>query len=179
MPKTQEGKQSRINGKQYTTGRRPLKFSQDLCDEICDRLTEGESIRQICDHDPRMPSKGTMLRWIGESESFAAQYTRARAMQSELMANEIIDIADEPIDPGDSAAVQRAKLRIDARKWTAMKLLPKKYGDKVEVEHSGEVKSVETLDPALKRQYARALLTARSGAGIESVDHIQDEEDSE
>jgi hypothetical protein len=78
-------------------------------------------------------------------------YIHARECQAELFACEIIDIADEtPIteqpDPDggvtlriDAAGVQRNKLRVDARKWVAARLLPRKYGERKEIEHSGTV----------------------------------------
>lgn len=36
-------------------------------------------------------------------------------------------------------AIERTKLRIDARKWMMARILPKKYGDKIQNEHSGSV----------------------------------------
>ncbi len=60
---------------------------------------------------------------------------RAREAQAELRADEITDIADGA-EHGASEAVQAARLRVDARKWIAAKLLPKRYGDKLQ--HTGE-----------------------------------------
>lgn len=92
-----------------------------------------------------------MRRWaVDNTEGFAAQYARARELQADVLAEEIIDIADE--DPAvrletqrnggetmviDSAAVAHQRLRVDARKWFASKVAPKRYGDKLDVEHSG------------------------------------------
>lgn len=39
----------------------------------------------------------------------------------------------------DTEHVQRSRLRVDTLKWQASKLVPKKYGDKIHQEHSGEV----------------------------------------
>ncbi len=178
----------RINGKPYTTGRKPSKFNDTVTDELCTRLCEGESLKSIC-MDEHMPTQGTVMRWIGESESFAQRYARARSMQAELMANEIIEIADDGTndwmekhnDKGEAVgwrvngeAVQRSKLRLEARKWAAAKLLPKKYGERVEVEHSGEVASVGETDT---RQLARAVLQVFSENGNDEPD--QDDEESE
>jgi hypothetical protein len=38
-----------------------------------------------------------------------------------------------------STDAQLGRLRMDALKWAASKIAPKKYGEKVEVEHAGEV----------------------------------------
>lgn len=69
-------------------------------------------------------------------------YARAREEQAETLAAQITDLADEEpptlANGGyDSAAVNRQRLRIDARKWIASKLKPKVYGDSVRQEHTG------------------------------------------
>ncbi len=99
-----------------------------------------------------MPSMGTVLKWVLDLEGFAKQYARARSVQADVLAEQTLDIADE--DPAfifkdvadkdskiyiDSAAVNHQRLRIDARKWFASKVAPKKYGDKLDVEHGGDV----------------------------------------
>ena len=111
-----------------------------------------------------MPTRMTVYRWLQADPVFCDQYTRAREDQADTLADEIIAIADEQpeiipvIDKRtgeliehklDSAFLQWQKNRIDARKWTAMKLKPKKYGDKVQVggdpENPLEVKN-EAMD---------------------------------
>jgi hypothetical protein len=100
-----------------------------------------------------MPAIDTIIGWLwdGKHDEFSAQYARAREQQAELWAEQIVDIANTPligektkttekgveIMVGDN--VERSKLMIDARKWVAAKLLPKKYGDKVQAEHTGNV----------------------------------------
>jgi hypothetical protein len=120
------------------------KFTQELADQICEHLVSGLSLRQI-EAIEGMPTKTTILRWLGDDRfaSFRDQYARARDMQAEGMADEILEIADDGRNDwmeiqnrdGDSIgwkvngeAVQRSRLRIDARKWLLSKLLPKKYG---------------------------------------------------
>jgi hypothetical protein len=124
--------------------------STELAQTICQRIAQGESLRAICASDD-MPAMSTVFVWLSEDKTFAEQYARAREEQADGYADEIVAIADEPPqlvtkDDGedvevslDSAAIQRQRLRIDARKWVASKLKPKKYGDKVDVEHGGTV----------------------------------------
>jgi hypothetical protein len=115
--------------------------------EICRRLADGESLRKICSSEG-MPSKWTVLEWLAKDEEFAAQYARARELQAELYLDEIIAISDDSaldteIDPETGAertnheVVARAKLRVDTRKWAMSKMAPKKYGDKIQNEHTG------------------------------------------
>jgi len=118
---------------------RPSKFSQKLADEICDRLIEGESLRSIC-LSSKMPNAGTVCRWLGANEKFREQYAAARDAQADTLADEILDIADDGsndwMERQDGSAeyngdaVARSKLRVDARKWIAAKLKPKKYGER-------------------------------------------------
>lgn len=127
--------------------------SKALADTLCERIALGESLRAICSADG-MPSMSFVFSWLSDDEKFAEQYARAREAQAEAFADEIVAIADEPPDVVpvkggeegeeqgvqlDSAAIARQRLRIDARKWVASKLKPKKYGDKVDVEHGGTV----------------------------------------
>lgn len=129
------------------TGRETV-YSAALGDLICERLMDGESLKSICSEET-MPNRATVFRWIVANETFRDMYARAREEQAETMADEIVSIADESetkVNVGsdgtsmvvfDSTAVARNRLRVDARKWVAAKLKPRKYGDKVQTEISG------------------------------------------
>jgi hypothetical protein len=109
---------------------RPSDFTPAIADAICGRLAEGESLRAIC-ADEAMPAQGAVFRWLGAHEAFRGQYARAREAQADAYADAVVQIADE----ATNAAI--ARLQVDARKWAASKLAPKKYGDKVVQEHTG------------------------------------------
>jgi hypothetical protein len=64
--------------------------------------------------------------------SFSREYARAKEQQAEYMEEEIISLADEA-EPDRYGRIEKDKLRVDARKWCAAKLKPKKYGDKPEL----------------------------------------------
>lgn len=113
---------------------RPTDFTKDIADQICERLSEGDSLRTICGEE-WSPGKSTVFRWLAENKEFRDQYARAREQQAELYAAELVDIADE--NPKDAAGVQRNRLRVDTRKWVASKLLPKKYGDNASLALTG------------------------------------------
>lgn len=126
---------------------RPSSFCWKVADEICRRLASGESLIKIC-ADEGMPSTVTVFKWERDNEDFLNNYARAREAQGERNAHEINEIADqEPLyyydESGnkkiDSAWVQLQKTRIDARKWNAVKLLPKKYGDAIT--HKGDAEN--------------------------------------
>lgn len=138
----------------------PSTFTQEIADTICERLADGESLRKIC-LDDHMPSKATVFRWLGENEAFQDQYTRAREAQAETLADEIIEIADDGMNDLDAEGnydgdvVQRSRLRVEARKWVAAKLKPKKYGDKIDVTTGGD-----KIKPDLNDVEAAARLAA-------------------
>lgn len=124
-----------------------MPFNQEAADEICGKIAEGQSLRRIMrdDTEGRLPGMTTIWKWLRENETFARQYAQAREEQAEAFADEIAAIADEtpelePVRGPDgeivemkmhAAYVQHQKNRIDARKWVASKLKPKKYGDKL------------------------------------------------
>jgi hypothetical protein len=131
---------------------RPSEFTQARADTICRRLAEGESLRSIC-CDAAMPNRTTVFRWLEERDDFRNQYVRAREVQADVLAEQVVEIADKVLPAikktvrgkgksrsteevhGD--AVERSRLMMDARKWYAAKLAPKKYGDRLTQEHTG------------------------------------------
>lgn len=105
----------------------PDQYTPQVVATICGRIAAGESLTAVCKSDG-LPSKSSFLRWVNDGVADVAdQYARACAARAEGWVEEIVSIADEEGDP------QALRLRVDARKWVASKLLPKKYGDKVAV----------------------------------------------
>ena len=103
------------------------KDQQKKFDAICARIAGGESLRTIC-RDRDLPTPQGVRKWLNADEGgeIVAQYARAREEQADHYADEIITIADdESLDPNSR------RIKIDARKWVASKLKPKKYGDKL------------------------------------------------
>lgn len=110
---------------------RPSSYTQAIADEICEGLAGGRSLHRLCKEEG-FPHEATVYRWLQENDSFRESYAHARDRQADRFASEIIEIVDEEEDAA------RARVRMDARKWAASKLAPKKYGDKVEHQHGGE-----------------------------------------
>lgn len=113
-----------------------VEFSPELWEELLGHIAAGESLRQVCKREG-MPHQGSVMRWLAKDESLQPAYAAAMAMRAEFYAEEIVDIADE--DCEDAVAAARNRLRVDARKWVACKLVPKKYGEKVDMNHGGGV----------------------------------------
>jgi len=109
---------------------RPSSYTPAVADIICDRLASGMGLEQACAPDD-MPGARTVHRWLENNDEFRQKYARARTEQADRDADDVVKIADEECDP------QRARVRVDARKWRASKLAPKKYGERIE--HSGSI----------------------------------------
>ena len=126
---------------------RPSSFTQETADRICDLIAEGESLRAVC-RMPDHPSASTVFKWLSEQPAFSEQYARACEARAETMFEDMLDIADESGfdtiqgENGDRANtewISRSKLRVDTRKWMLSKMQPKKYGDKITQEHTGNL----------------------------------------
>ena len=107
---------------------RPSSYTQEIADEICSRLAHGETLRSIIASSPHLPDRTTIYRWNADNQDFRNQYTKARAEQADYYAELIVD---ESYSSHDAAI---GRLRVDALKWAASKMAPKKYGDKIELE---------------------------------------------
>ena len=109
-----------------------IEYRQRVTDFVCDLLAEGKTLTSICmDNLKDVPRKNNFLKWLAADECLRNQYACAREAQADYIAEQTIDIADTETDP------QVARVRIDARKWFASKVAPKKYGDKITQEHTG------------------------------------------
>ena len=89
-------------------------------------------MRSVC-ADKAMPSKSTVLKWIADDETgnLSHAYSFACDWRADMLADEVLHIADT--SGTDAEDIRRARLQIDTRKWMAMKLKPKKYGNRVSV----------------------------------------------
>jgi hypothetical protein len=160
---------------------RPSTYSNAVATRICVRLANGEPITKIT-KDADMPALSSVYRWLDAdrpgvkrppiSAGFRERYARAKLDAAETLAAEIVEISDQrdsdttvatdkegnPRLLSDPVAVQRDRLRIDARKWYASKLNPKKYGDKVLTEltgaDGGPVQAVTTVVEDVKARIA-------------------------
>ncbi len=126
---------------------RPTDYTDELAVNICAMIASGKSLVSICKQD-NMPSTVTVYSWLQKNKEFLNIYTRAREDQADTLADEIIDISDEGLNDTyidengnkrtDQDVIARSRLRVEARKWVAAKLKPKKYGDKINLAGAGE-----------------------------------------
>lgn len=121
--------------------------------------------------DPGVPTYPTIMEWLKAYDEFASMYRQAKEDQADTLADEIIAIADSVKDagPADSAKVNAARLRVDARKWVAAKLKPKVYGDRVEAALTGAVTVEHTITD---EDRAKALASIMARHAIQSAPNM-------
>lgn len=137
-------------------------YDQKIADAVCDLLQDGKSLREACRQLDLAPP--TILLWTKNNKDFAEQYTRARDIGYRLLADEILEISDEvtleaKYDGEDvrldlsAGSVARNRLRVDTRKWLLSKMLPKIYGEKIEIDQKTTLTDLteEQIDARIKQ----------------------------
>jgi hypothetical protein len=120
-------------------GGRPTLYTPDLGHRICEAVAHGEALQDVC-NEPGMPARRTVYYWLRTNDEFAAAYDLAREMRADLLADEVVKISDTE-DPA------RARVQIDARRWAASKLNPRRYGERQDRNLDGPTISI-TFDLA-------------------------------
>ena len=165
-------------------GGRPCEYTPEIAATICLRMAEGETLRAIC-RDSDTPARSTVYQWLSKNPEFADLYTQAREALVEHWADEILDISDDSTtdyitkigrngheyEAVDQDHIQRSRLRVDSRKWLMSKLMPRKYGDHLEVEHTGDLQVTHVIDDRERmRRFALFLMEdEQAGALIEGT----------
>ena len=101
---------------------RPEKYAPEKAREICQLIENGMTLTAICQL-PDMPHISTIYDWQDSHPEFSESYSRARIRQADSIASRAID---EALNSHDAPI---GRLRMDALRWYASKLAPKKYGD--------------------------------------------------
>lgn len=109
----------------------PIQVTQERIDEICDMVSNGKTIREICAKYDCSPA--SIMRWVGLTPEWSEQYTRARDTSADTFESLIIDAALST----DSENAAGDRVKIDALKWVAARRAPKRYSEKFAHEHTG------------------------------------------
>lgn len=109
---------------------RPSSYTDEIGDFICEKIATGNALARICDHMGIGYAK--VMHWLRDNEGFRQNYMQAREDQADWHHDEVLTIADDA-----TLLPEDRRVRIDARKWSAGKMKPKRYGDKLQTEVSG------------------------------------------
>ena len=132
-----------------STRRPKVPYSEAIADEICDTIAKTHlGLKHFCKANNHWPDERTIYRWLLDHTYFSQHYAQARAVQAEGLVDDIMAIAyddshdvyidDEGRHQCNTAAISRARLKIDSIKWLTSKVLPKKYGDKKDSEENSD-----------------------------------------
>ena len=121
-----------MNTSNKKTKGRPSGYNINVANKICQLLIDGLSINKIATRSDT-PDKRTIYNWIMDNDDFFTQFTRAKEIQIEDYVDSLFDLSNA----ADPKTAHVYRLKIDTIKWVAEKLLPKKYGAKVE--HQGSL----------------------------------------
>lgn len=127
------------------------KYTPQLAQKLCQRIMMGESLTQIC-KDPKFPSKMVVCKWLSlpAYAEFREAYYHARRVQAEFLVDQVFDIVNDTTDDWietynkkgepngfkpNNEAIQRSKLKADTIKWYAGKMIPRIYGEHIDVTH--------------------------------------------
>jgi hypothetical protein len=167
MPKLTAATKKKAKAEKPKRGR-PSSYTPALAAEICERLSKGEPLAAIC-RDEHMPHDSTVRDWMGAHANFSLAIARARESGFDAIAADCFEIADDArndymeklANDGDGEAVkameydaehvQRSKLRIETRLKLLAKWDPKRYGERIHQEHSGELAIRSLADRMRKR----------------------------
>jgi hypothetical protein len=136
-------------------------WSEDVLEAVLVNIAMGATVKQACTDVEMQGSIASFYSLILRDPTMREAYDEARTIQAEKMAiDDIIEIADETENDetwdgkGNAAAVNRARLKVDSRKWIAGKLNFKRFGDKqqVDLEANIVVDHAARLEEARKRK---------------------------
>ena len=139
-----------LNGKQLkTTGRPSSKPNQVIVEEICDWIAHGKTLRSYCRLKGK-PSWRTIYNWLDKDSEFSSRFTQVRMMGADAIAEEALELIDTPpVLTGsedspklDNAHVNWMRNRADLRLKLLAKWFPQRYGDRVGLDHTGDIKLV-------------------------------------
>lgn len=109
---------------------------------VLESLATGASLRKSAEKANIPPS--TFLLWVEDSEELSEQYMRARARGVEVEFDRLQEIVEEKPPQNDNGMTDTGwiawkRLQVDTFKWQLSKKRPERYGDKIDVKHSGNV----------------------------------------
>jgi len=137
---------------------RPSKYDPEIARIICEQLSEGIPLRQICRENDGFPAWRTVYDWMGRDDALSASIARARDIGYDALAEECLLIADTPqfgqvqvmSDKGTATTVEdmlgHRRLQIETRLKLLAKFHPTKYGDRVAIEGVEGGAAIKTED---------------------------------
>jgi hypothetical protein len=172
-------------------GRPPFQWTPELEDYILGKIVAGHSLRAIVamarDEDYKgkpFPSVDTLMVYAASNPDFSARYARAKELQQDMMAEELLDIIDGRHPDFVNAELGQRKESVEARKWVMGKLRRKKWGDVKVTEVTGgdgqplippQVIDTRSLPPEAQAALYQALQVIKAQQEAEDINPTTEE----
>ena len=118
---------------------RLTEYDFDLCVEICNELADGHNIKRILASKENYPDWTTFRRWKQNNEELRTLYINSQQDKAIALENELDDLRDMLTSKEIDASTYNVLAQ--TIKWKMAKFYPKVFGDKIQQEHSGELKT--------------------------------------
>ena len=125
-----------------------------MFDRLLMKLEQGINLKEILRDDQREIDYEKLRRWIHKDPMRKARYYEAQELGTEIIAAELLDIADG-VDTMED--VQRSKLRIEARQFLIKTWNRKRYGDVKTLEVNQNISITAALEQAQNRLTGRII----------------------
>ena len=115
-------------------------ITEDMKKELCAWISDGGTLTSWVE-EREISGTGKVYSAMRKDPEFREAYEAAQEMAAETMAGEMLDVAREQAAHGDPRKANSVKLLLDTHKWLASRYMPKKFGDRLNVDtkHSGKV----------------------------------------
>ena len=147
-------------------------FDRQKFEYAISEMSNGKALTVIC-KDPDMPDYATFQKWLLRDPDLFREYARARQLQADYYADETVEIADT--DPN----VARARNRMDARRWHASKLNPRKYGERINQELMASITTtnvkidVSAIPEKAREQLRKALVEQMKASDPKLLENLK------
>jgi len=140
----------------YEKRGQPTKYTKELADKICNLVSTHPVGITTLIRDYGLPDRQTIYNWLNTYIDFFDNYMKAKEKQAHVLADDSLEVCKripvytdkEGNERIDSGMLGRAKLELDAIRWSAGKLAPKWYGDS---KHQAPVNN--EVDDDCKKRY--------------------------
>lgn len=133
----------------------------EVIDQICEKVAGGALMKVACEE--AFITTYQFYRWILKDPVVKEMYDEARTIQAEAMMDDMMEVADDDTndtfedDDGvmrpNNAAVTRARIRLEQRRWQVAKMVPRRFSEKTfaEVDQNVNINQSDRLDAARRR----------------------------
>lgn len=133
--------------------RRAAHYAARIADQICEHIADGKTLNEALKLIGYLaPSQVTVFKWLDKYPEFRERYERARQLQADVHADQMLEIGKTAIDSTTNPKlIPGLKVAADILKWQAEVRNKSRYGKAIEENNK------KALDPAKIREEIKRL----------------------